>query len=120
MLAFKSVSEAPYQGYEKRVFEAERSGNGEYRVEASQQSPEQDQFADVRFHGETCQMETQRSQILCMVQGILTHHITKSRRKSFMSSWAQDDAFLMKSVKSSGSSFFYIKWDLFVNKHLEK
>lgn len=63
----------PYQGYEERVFEAERSGDGEHGVEAAQQSPEQDELPNVRLHGQTCQVETQRRQVLCVVQGVLTH-----------------------------------------------
>lgn len=62
----------PYQGYEERVFEAERSGDGEYGAEATQQSAEQDEFADVRLHRQTGQVETQCCQVLRMVQGVLT------------------------------------------------
>lgn len=55
--AFKSVNSAPYQRYEERVFEAERGGDGEHGVEAAQQSPEQDELADVRLHGQASQVE---------------------------------------------------------------
>lgn len=50
----------PYQGYEEGVLEAERSSDGEDGVEAAQQSSEKDEFAYVRLHGETGQVETQR------------------------------------------------------------
>lgn len=70
-----SVDWVPYQGYEERVFEAEWSGDGECGVEAAQQSPEQDEFTDVRLHGETSQVETQSCQVLWMVQGVLTHNM---------------------------------------------
>lgn len=93
MLAFMSVSAVPYQGYEERVFEAERRSDGEHWVEASKQSSEQDQFASVWLYRETSQVDTQRCQILSMVQGILTHHVKKSRRK------------IMSSV-----SQYYFKW----------
>lgn len=72
-----SVNSVPYQRYEERVFEAERSRNGEYGVEAAQQSPEQDEFANVRLHRQTGQVETQRRQILGVVQGVLTHNSTR-------------------------------------------
>lgn len=61
-----------YQGYEERVFEAEWSSNGEYGAEAAQESSKQDEFADVRLHRQTSQVETQRCQVLWMVQGVLT------------------------------------------------
>lgn len=67
-----------YQGYEEGVFEAERSGHGEDGVEAAQQSSEQDELADVGLHGETGQVETQRREILRMVQRILTQN-TRTR-----------------------------------------
>lgn len=69
-----SVNSVLYQGYEERVFEAERSSHSECRVEAAQQSSKQDELADVRLHGETSQVETKCCQILCIVQGILTQH----------------------------------------------
>lgn len=72
------MNSVPYQGYEERVFEAEWSSNGEYGVEAAQQSPEQDEFANVRLHRQTSKVETQRCQILCVVQGVLTHNTHKS------------------------------------------
>lgn len=67
-----SVNSVPYQGDEERVFEAEWSSNGEYGVEAAQQSSKQDEFANVRLHRQTSQVETQRRQILWTVQGVLT------------------------------------------------
>lgn len=70
-----SVNSVTYQRYEERVFEAERSSNGEYRVEAAQQSPKQDEFPNVRLHRQASQVETQRRQILCTVQGVLTHNM---------------------------------------------
>lgn len=61
VLGLNVHSGAPtYQGYEEGVFEAERSGDGEDGVQAAQQSPEQDELADVGLHGETGQVETQR------------------------------------------------------------
>lgn len=69
MVSCLSVS---YQGYEERVFEAEWSSDGEYRAEAAQQSSKQDEFANVRLHRQTGQVETQRCQILWTVQCILT------------------------------------------------
>ena len=81
--AFMSVI---YQGYEERVFEAERGSDGEYGVEAAQQSSEQDEFANVRLHGQTGQMETQRRQILRAVQGVLTHSgVTTPRNQNLTS-----------------------------------
>lgn len=68
-----SVNSVPYQGYEERVFEAERSGDGEHGVEAAQQSPEQDELPDVRLHRQASQVEPQRRQVLRVVQSILTH-----------------------------------------------
>lgn len=44
------MNSAPYQGYEERVFEAERGGDGEHGVEAAQQSPKQDELPNVRLH----------------------------------------------------------------------
>lgn len=73
-----SVNSAPYQGDEERVFEAERSGDGEHGVEAAQQSPKQDELPNVRLHRQPSQVETQRRQVLCVVQGILTHSTHKS------------------------------------------
>lgn len=70
-----SVNSVPYQGYEERVFEAERSGNGEYGVEAAQQSPEQDELPNVRLHRQASQVEPQRRQVLFTVQGVLTHNM---------------------------------------------
>lgn len=78
----------PYQGYEERVFEAEWSGDGECGVEAAQQSPEQDEFPDVRLHGETSQVETQSCQVLWMVQGVLTHNM-----HAYLIIWAQNRLF---------------------------
>lgn len=63
-----------YQGYEERVFEAQRSSNGEHWVEAAQQSPKQNEFANVRLHRQTSQVETQCCQILCSIQSILKHN----------------------------------------------
>lgn len=60
-----------YQGYEERVFEAERSSNGEHGVQAAQQSPKQDELPNVRLHRQAGQVETQRRQILGAVEGIL-------------------------------------------------
>lgn len=71
----------PYQGYEERVFEAERSGDGKYWVEASQQGSKQDEFANVGLHRQTGQVETQRCQVLCVVQGVLTQHEDKMREE---------------------------------------
>lgn len=68
-----SAISVAYQRYEKRVFEAERGGDGEHGVEAAQQSAEQDELSNVRLHGQTGQVDTQRRQILRVVQGILTH-----------------------------------------------
>lgn len=76
----------PYQGYEERVFEAEWGSDGEYGVEAAQQGSEQDEFANVRLHGQTSQMETQRRQILRAVQGVLTHsRVTETRNQNLTS-----------------------------------
>lgn len=72
------MNSAPYQGYEERVFEAERGGDGEHGVEAAQQSPKQDELPNVRLHRQTSQVETQRCQVLCVVQGILTHSMHMS------------------------------------------
>lgn len=66
-----SVNLATYQRYEERVFEAERSGNGEHGVEAAQQGSEQDEFADVRLHGQTGQVDAQRRQVFIAVQSVL-------------------------------------------------
>lgn len=63
-----------YQGYEERVFEAQRSSNGEYWVKAAQQSPKQNEFANVRLHRQTSQVETQCCQILRSIQSILKHN----------------------------------------------
>lgn len=60
-----------YQGYEERVFEAEWSSDGEHRAEAAQQSSKQDEFANVRLHRQTSQVEAQRSQVLWAVQCVL-------------------------------------------------
>lgn len=57
---YSAFTTVPYQGYEEGVFEAERRGDGEDGVEAAQQSSKQDEFAYVRLHGETGQVETQR------------------------------------------------------------
>ena len=77
-----SVNSLPYQGNEERVFEAERGGDGEHGVEAAQQRAEQDQFADVRLHGQTGQVETQRCQVLWVVQGVLTHDVITQKNKT--------------------------------------
>lgn len=76
-----SVTWVAYQGYEERVFEAEWSSNSEYRVETAQQSTEQDEFADVRLHGQTSQVEAQRCQVLWMVQGVLSHNMVTAKSK---------------------------------------
>lgn len=76
-----SVSSVPYQGYEERVFEAEGSSDGEYGVEAAQQSSKQDELANVRFHRQSSQVETQSCQILCTVQGVLTKQFHSVRKK---------------------------------------
>lgn len=61
------MDSVPYQGYEERVFEAERGSDGEHGVEAAQQSSKQDEFANVWLHRQTSQVETQRCQILWTV-----------------------------------------------------
>lgn len=67
------VGAPTYQGDEERVFEAEGGGDGEHGVEAAQQSPEQDELADVRLHGQAGQVEAQRRQVLRVVQSVLEH-----------------------------------------------
>lgn len=76
-----SVTSAAYQGDEERVFEAEWSSDSEHRVEAAQQSSEQDEFADVRLHRQTSQVDAQRCQILRVVQGVLAHNMVTAEPK---------------------------------------
>lgn len=68
------MSAPPYQGDEERVFEAEGGGDGEHGVEAAQQSPEQDELADVRLHWQAGQVEAQWRQVLHVVQSVLGQH----------------------------------------------
>lgn len=79
--AFMCVISVPYQGDEERVFEAEWSGDGQDGVEAAQQSSKQDEFANVRLHGQASQVETQRRQVLWTVQGVLAHKIVRKKEK---------------------------------------
>lgn len=66
-----------YQWYGERVFKAQASRYSEHRVQAGEQSSEQNHLSDVRLHRQTGQMESQRSQLLVPVQRVLnthTHH----------------------------------------------
>lgn len=66
-----------YQRDDKRVLEAEAGCNGQHGVQAAEQGSKQDHLADVRLHGQPCQVHTQGSQLLLPVQSILPGQGTK-------------------------------------------
>ena len=88
-----------YQRYEEGVFEAQASGDGEYRLQAAQQSSKQDHLPDVGLHGQAGQVEAERRQLLIAVQSVLT-----ANRQSFQSSHERPSPERKNSPTTSTSS----------------